>query len=78
QYLSRQWVLIGAWLDGYDKLDELGVKYQNSHIEDIVDCYDIPYEMDKFFTNRYRDEDREYEGPAGLEIDQIDDLFERC
>jgi adenylate kinase family enzyme len=59
------------------KLNELGVAYCVGDVDRILDCYDMEYEMDKYFHNSYERDDREAEGPAILAIDEIDDLFDR-
>ncbi|SDS06297.1 Restriction endonuclease [Halopseudomonas xinjiangensis] len=59
------------------KLDELGISYDQTNISEIVGCYDIAYELDRYFENTFDTGDRSVEGPIGLIIDEIDDLFEK-
>lgn len=60
-----------------DKLDYLRICYNKYDIDDILDRYDIAYELEKFYINA---EDGEFEAShsrSGIVIDEVDDLFDR-
>jgi hypothetical protein len=59
-----------------EKLDELGIPYDGADVLQALEHYDVEKGLDDYFHNSY-DDDRLSDAPAGLEIDEIDDLFER-
>ena len=60
-----------------EKLDELGVPYDYTNVSRALEYYDVEDGLDSYFKNSYDGGDREWDGPAVHEIDEIDDLFER-
>lgn len=60
-----------------EELVELGVDFSEDDVSIILDTFDVSHELHKYFENSYEGEDRKYEGPAMLAIDEIDDLFDR-
>ena len=60
-----------------EELVELGVEFSAGDVSSILDTFDVSYELQRYFENYYEGPDREYEGPAMLAIDAIDDLFDR-
>jgi hypothetical protein len=59
------------------KLDDLSVAYNDSDIENILDRYDVPYELEMYFINSDDVEWTPSNNPSGTGIDEVDDLFER-
>lgn len=60
-----------------EELVELGVDFSTDDVNSILETFDVSYELQRYFENSYEGPDREYEGPAMLAIDAIDDLFDR-
>jgi hypothetical protein len=60
-----------------EELVELGVDFCTDDISRILKMFDVSNELQKYFENSYEQDDRKYEGPTMLAIDEIDDLFDR-
>ncbi len=60
-----------------EKLNDLGVGYDQSDISKIIGSYDVAYELERYFENSYDDDERSVDGPKDLIVDEIDDLFEK-
>ena len=60
-----------------EELVELGVDFCADDVSRILNTYDVPYELQRYFENSYEGDDRKHEGPTMLAIDEIDDLFDR-
>lgn len=60
-----------------EELVELGVDFCTDDVSRILETFDVPYELQRYFENSYGEDDRRYEGPVMLHIDEIDDLFDR-
>lgn len=60
-----------------EELVELGVDFCADDVGRILDVFDVSHELQKYFENSPEGDDREYEGPTMLAIDEIDDLFDR-
>lgn len=59
------------------ELTHLAVDFAADDVIRIVESYDVAYELNNYFENSYDGDDRGYERPATLGIDEIDDLFDR-
>jgi adenylate kinase family enzyme len=59
------------------KLSYLGIPFVPNDINEIVDSYDVSYELERYYERSSRDEEWEPDGPLGLAVDEIDDLFDR-
>ncbi len=59
------------------KLDDLKINYGSSDIKEILDNYDIAYELEKFYMNSGEGEWEHSHSSSGFVIDEVDDLFER-
>lgn len=59
------------------KLAELGVESEATDISRILASYDIEHELEDYHINSIDDERRHFEAPESLNIDEIDDLFDR-
>jgi hypothetical protein len=59
------------------ELLDLGIDYSSADVVRILDSFDVAGELQSYFENTCRDEDRDSAGPATLAIDEIDDLFDR-
>lgn len=59
------------------ELVELGVDFCADDVSRILEVFDVSHELQKYFENSSEGDDREYEGPTMLAIDEIDDLFDR-
>jgi len=59
------------------KLDDLGISYNNSDINEIFNRYDVAYELEKFYINSGEGEWEHSHSTSGFAIDEVDDLFDR-
>ncbi len=59
------------------ELDDLGINFDGYDVDNILETYDVPSELNNYIENTFDFVDREATGPTGLAIDEIDDLFER-
>jgi len=49
----------------------------SNDVERILDSFDVESGLQSYFENSYDENDRRSEGAAALEVDEIDDLFDR-
>lgn len=59
------------------KFDYLRVGYNNSDIREILDRYDVAYELEMYFVNSGDVEWEPSHGTSSIAIDEVDDLFDR-
>lgn len=59
------------------KLDVLKINYSSSDIKEILDKYDVAYELEKFYINSGEGEWEHSHSSSGFVIDEVDDLFDR-
>jgi RecA/RadA recombinase len=60
------------------KLEYLGLTFNNDDVVEIVNSYDVPYELERYLTNGYDDDGTSVaSGPTVLAFDEVDDLFDR-
>ena len=60
-----------------NELASLGVDPAQAYVGRILESVDVANELHEYHENSYKDDRQESEGPAILEFDEIDDLFER-
>lgn len=59
------------------ELVNLGVDFCAEDVGRILESYDVADGLHSYFENSYDGDDRVAVGPAGIAIDEIDDLFDR-
>lgn len=60
-----------------ERLDDLGVLFDDQDILDIMENIDIRSELDDFWTNSTGGDETYSSGPSTTSFDEIDDLFDR-
>ena len=59
------------------EFSDLGIEFDAEDIGTVLGTYDVIDGLHSYFENSYDGDDRNSNGPTGLAIDEIDDLFER-
>lgn len=59
------------------ELDAIGMEFSSKDVDKIIENVDVSYEFERYLTNSYDEYEHQYDGPARVSIDEIDDLFDR-
>lgn len=60
-----------------EALNDLGLVIDASDFEQVCESYDVDSGLDNYFENSYDTDRGNSSGPVALDIDEVDDLFER-